>query len=176
MITSNFYRSVGVMFKTVSAAKVKNVSGNTKTCYHPGSTYLYNWYIGGSTNGSSLFYAPQVTSSNGGVWFGTGNTPPTFDDYKLSGTQVLGLAATKVLTLDEDDEGGGITGTYTLINNNASEVTISEVGLFAPIFTSANKIDTYQMWERTVLDNPVTIPAGGVGKVTYTVRANWPTA
>ena len=29
--------------------------------------------------------------------------------------------------------------------------------------------------ERTVLETPVTIPAGGVGQVTYTIRMNYPT-
>ena len=77
-----------------------------------------------------------------------------------------------------DDSGGGTTATYTITNNGSEAVTIAEVAIMARILTDANGSNaaaTLQLWERTVLDYPVTIPAGGIGQVTYTVRMDWPT-
>lgn len=107
----------------------------------------------------------QYTPS--GVVFGTGNTPPTVDDYALAGDIVTGLVASKSYTYTKDDNGVTYEVVYTLTNSTSNDVTIAEVATMA--HSAACLI------ERTVLEEPVTIPAGGVGQVTYTIRMNYPT-
>ena len=58
----------------------------------------------------------------------------------------------------------------TITNNNATDITIGEVGI---VYQGSN---TAALLERTVLDSPITIPAGGVSQITYTIRMNYPTA
>ena len=117
---------------------------------------------------NSVSIAGDYTS---GVMFGTNSTPPTFEDYTInnSGITVTGTIA-KTVNINDN---GGITAVLncTLTNTGETEITISEVGLKAS-FTNTGSV----LFERTVLDTPVTIPAGGVGQVVYTITFNYPTA
>lgn len=120
---------------------------------------------------------PNVT----GVVFGTGNTPPTTEDITLSGEPVNGFTSSMVVSEIYGDNYIEVTGTYTITNNNDNEITIGEVALFGQISSQLQQYyDTYNyypiMFERTALENPITIPAGGVGQITYTVRTNLPAA
>ena len=111
-----------------------------------------------------------MTSQHGsGVAFGDGTTPPAFTDYKLSGNVITGISGSVSQTSEEDDDGVTLTNVITVTNNNSNDITISEV--------CANcQYQAYFMVERTLLDTPLTIPAGGIGQVTYTIRFNYPTA
>lgn len=59
----------------------------------------------------------------------------------------------------------------TITNNNETDITIGEVGI---VYQTGSSYSV--LFERTVLESPITIPAGGVGQVTYTIRMNYPTA
>ena len=122
------------------------------------------------------------TSKTGyGIAFGTGTAAPKFDDYTLSGDFITGLTGTVVRECVSDTDGNVvITVLATLTNTNSNDVTISEVG-YVNSFTgkqpnSTSNVYAYVLFDRTVLDTPVTIPAGGIGQVTYTIRMNYPTA
>lgn len=113
------------------------------------------------------------TSENaaGGALFGTGNTPPTMNDYWLSGTAITTLSGTVAFNASFDNGKATTTATYTLTNTGDSDVTISEVGLVGNLYggTGNTSASWAAMFERTVLDTPVTIPAGGIGQVTYSI-------
>lgn len=102
-----------------------------------------------------------------GTRFGSGTTPPTKDDYCLENdigdsVTLSSQGSTSVTVTDDYVEYSatfGITAKET--------VAISEVGLF---------MSNYVMVERTVLETPITIPAGQSKQVTYTIRMNYPTA
>jgi hypothetical protein len=102
-----------------------------------------------------------------GTWFGSGTTPPTRDDFSLENiiTEGVTISHPSAVSVTETDDyveysvTFGVTATET--------VTISEVGLF---------MSNYVMVERTVLETPITIPAGQSKQVTYTIRMNYPTA
>ena len=116
-----------------------------------------------------------------GVVFGDGATEPSFDDYTLAGSVIKGLTGTISRTGTNNGESGAeATAVITVTNGNSNEVTIREVGYigYATFYytNSSNSTGGYIMLDRTVLDTPVTIPAGGVGQVTYTIRMNYPTA
>lgn len=98
------------------------------------------------------------------------------DDYKLSGNLITAITTTTTVSWDEDD----ITGTgslkaeYTITNTGSSAITIREIGLIAAAGAN-NSYDTNKcLLERTVLDEPLTIPKGGTGRVTYVVECTIP--
>lgn len=115
-----------------------------------------------------------------GVLFGTGTTPPSGGDYALSGDIVDTITVSNVRSHTVDDSGDTLTMVYTITNTGDTDITIGEVGLIAPFqyacTASNNRKTVYPLIERTVLDKPITIPSGGVGQVTYTIRMNYPTA
>lgn len=104
-----------------------------------------------------------------GVVFGTSDTPPSFNDYFLKGEMITCLSGSGALTVEEDDTGVTYTSVFTVTNTSDAEVTVKEIG-----YISSYSICV--MYDRTVLDEPLTIPAGGIGQVTYTIRMNYPTA
>lgn len=178
MFTKNWYKLMALnVFNTTTS--FKKPDGSDKS--HSGASNHALMAIGGSAtsyNGNG-YYAPQMcrvlkslTSGLGGVVFGTGNTPPTIEDYTLSGSIITTFSASVAVTKSVDDDGGSITGIYTLVNTASDEITVSEVALLAPYYPG----DGYMvMVERTVLDSPLVIPANGVGQITYTVKLVYPT-
>lgn len=128
---------------------------------------------------SALMETPKygVGMSTGvtGVVFGTGNRTPGIDDYTLSGDLIEGLTSsnvTKVLTVTEDDGRCSVVAEYTISNTTGADITIGEIGLACNVSyksgSNATRYSTYLL-ERTALEAPVTIPAGGIGRVTYTI-------
>ena len=69
---------------------------------------------------------------------------------------------------------------FTLTNTGSEDFTISELGLVTYAYITNTNGYCYEnnfLLERTVLENPITIPAnGGVGQVTYTIRMDYPVA
>lgn len=107
-----------------------------------------------------------------GVVFGNGTTQPTIDDYQLAGDHFQTYDATVVVTQNGTEDYEEVVAIYTITNTGTTEFTISEIGLTA--CGGSNNQGT--LIERTLLDTPVTIPAGGIGQVTYTIRMNYPIA
>lgn len=125
-------------------------------------------------------YGVSMSSGAAGVVFGTGNRTPSIDDYTLSGDLIEGLTSsnlTKVLTTTEDDGRCSVVAEYTISNTTGADITIGEIGLVCnmshKLASSTTKYSAYLL-ERTALEAPVTIPAGGIGRVTYTITMNDP--
>lgn len=99
-----------------------------------------------------------------GVAFGSDGTAETEDDYKFANGCFSDITMTISNSSGTKDENGGLaTKEYVIVNNSSEEITIREVGLW-----------WYSLLlERTVLDNPVTIAAGGVGVIKYSLRYNY---
>lgn len=120
--------------------------------------------------------------SGRGVFFGTGNVSPTIDDYKLSGDVIQNITYSSMdnSTFAEDGSNYVLSRTYTITNNNETDITIGEVGYFGESYyrgpNSNNYTHIFYLLERTALESPITIPAGGVGQVTYTIQMNYPVA
>ena len=180
MILSNFYR----ILETFS--KGKDNGASTTLVKMDGTTVNCRWSSGREYYIYDILYFSQLSShsnslTTSGIAFGTGTTPPTFNDYKLSGELITNLSVSNTVSKNQDGNGTIEFTTVSLItNNNATDVTIGEVAYVhmnqSCYPTSTSIITGYYMCERTVLDTPVTIPAGGIGQVTYTIRMNYPTA
>lgn len=117
-----------------------------------------------------------------GVVFGTGNTAPTAEDYRLSGDFISGLSASNVTLVEQKtiaDSGYSICYVYTISNTTQNDITIGEVGLTASLSRKTTESATTHydavLIERTALESPITIPAGGIGQVTYAITLQYPT-
>lgn len=183
MFTKNWYYGLR---STMSAADkpltseltgLKNLAGTL-----PGNiSSISSWAEGIGSSSSvasnpSIYFLQTVTTSNGGAIIGTGTTPATIDDYKLAGDMITTFTYSKSVTITHDDDKTTITALYTITNTGAAAFTIGEIGLIAACYSSSNTSAYRCLVERTVLDSPVTIEAGGVGQVTYTIEINMPVA
>lgn len=92
---------------------------------------------------------------------GTGTTTPTQNDYNMQNeaTGITCDAASTGLT-------SNLTKTYTATfsNSTASDINITELGLFVRDY---NENDF--LLDRTVLSTPITIPAGQSKSITYEI-------
>ena len=179
MLTNNWYKALGVttawVTNTVKFTAYDGTATNTITDSYAGISLRF-----GENSSSTPYLGTVLTalpqSNSKGVIFGNGDTPPTQEDYKLSGDIVSGFTYSAAISKASTDSGNSITATYTITNTSASEIVIKEVGVVS-VFRSSNysRLEYIGLLDRTVLDTPVTIPAGGVGQVVYTITFNYPT-
>jgi hypothetical protein len=98
------------------------------------------------------------------IGVGTGTTPPTRDDYKMENKIAEGVASASVT------EDAGII-TLTAGFTWATDMTISEIGLEWYVnFSSASPYNCRVLCDRTVLNTPITVPAGATLTVVYRFR------
>lgn len=116
-------------------------------------------------------YSPGVNSA--GVYFGTGTTAPTVDDYCLENPIVSELTVTtpSAVTYNRTSDYEEYTVTFGVTTNNT--VTITEIGLKCHVY-SYNSDSRVIMIDRTILNNPIEILAGESKQITYTIRFNYP--
>lgn len=120
---------------------------------------------------------------NYGIKAGSGTTAPTEDDYKLESFLadivdniiVFRTSGNVMITRGYTNDTPYITFSITVTNTSANAVTISEIGMFgwAAVSIAGTASMTTVMLDRTLLDTPVTIPAGDTGLVTYTISGIW---
>ena len=109
-----------------------------------------------------------------GIYFGSGTTPATKDDYTLESPITSGLSISSPTTLSYGNSSDGIhtcSAAFTIANTTDSDISISEVGLFTPINSTSGSYYSVLM-ERTVLTEPITIPSGGTKIVNYKITFN----
>lgn len=124
-------------------------------------------------------YRTKSVSPSYGVYFSSGTTQPTINDYTPSGEIFTTYEATYTQTFSYDEDGCERVMNYTLTNTGTEDFTIGEVGLLTYAYQKYSGTRYYYyhiLIERTVLETPITIPAGGVGQVTYRLRLNIPVA
>lgn len=110
-----------------------------------------------------------------GVYFGTGSTPATLSDYTLESPITSGLSITNPSKLVWTDNGMGryaVKADFILTNTAENEVNIYEIGLISFMYKDDLGYLYPFLMERTVLPEPITIPAGGIKLVTYKITFN----
>ena len=170
MILGNYYKAFlpCVSWQDIT---LTNTSGKKSFTIFPTSKFAYR-LVSGLMEGAK----PGYTYGGDDLAFvvlGTGNEPPALSDYKLSGDIVTGFGSTVSFSGENagDETYSQGTAVMTITNNNETDITIGEVGI---VYQTGSSYSV--LFERTVLESPITIPAGGVGQVTYTIRMNYPTA
>ena len=166
MLTKNFYSYMRAVLKKTSA-KFTKTDGTTETLTlnndFPPFVIMQDWT-------TSVDY--------GGVSFGTGTTPADISDYYLEsilGSEKISVASPSAVSFSQFDTYEEHSVTFGITNKTAEAITISEVGLAAvPYYKSSSPaVRKCALVDRTVLDTPVTIPAGQSKQITYTIRFNY---
>ena len=114
-----------------------------------------------------------------GVIFGDSDEAVTGEEHLLRGNVIAGITATSVVSKTFEGNKLTITVEYTITNNNASAITIKEIGYFGCTCTAktgATNSDRRRamLYDRTVLGKPLEIPAAGVARVTYNIVVEFP--
>lgn len=176
MFTRLYYKALAAsqalnMNSTSYSIPVKNYLGNTVKQTSFIEKYVTNCAVARKYFMKSAKDASNITGSNAAcIAFGDGDTPPTLDDYQLSGNHITTYSVTNETQFDFD-AGNSVT-TYTITNTGTSAFTIKEIGIVTSTSTAASD---HALIFREVLDAPVTIEPGGVGQVTLTLGVAIPT-
>lgn len=129
------------------------------------------WMRTGRCRGYNYEKQSSADATYPGVYFGEGGTPATKADFKLESLISSGLTITNPGALVERSGGVGryeYRSGFVVRNDTETEVNIQEIGLFLPM--GAGSSSHYQVLaEHTVLDTPVTIPAGEARFIEYRV-------
>ena len=169
MLTKNFYAYIRGSFSGNNTSATFTLTDGSKSTFALSSdTPPFN----------TMNVWADGTTNKKGVSFGTGTTPATASDYSLesmlSSTQIS-VATPSSVSFSKADTYEEYSVTFGVTNKTDKAITISEVGLTAiPYrYIGNTNIFRYALVDRTVLDTPVTIPAGQSKQITYTIRFNY---
>lgn len=111
-----------------------------------------------------------TSASSQGVVFGTGREPVKLDDYRLSGSYLSNLTGSinHTTTFNADNNIIETTAIITVTNGSSSVAVVGEMGLNVMIYGFAHMID------RTLLEEPISIPPGEIAKITYKLKFTYP--
>ena len=184
MFTANWYKTIAAACICNNAYKYTGLKG-TPISFTTTDNYKAIQLL--TTASSSDLYSPRLDkvqqgtdqSCGCGVIFGSGTTPPTLADYCLSGNVISGISVSVGTTeVTAITNGVTLTTVYSITNNNSTAITIGEIGLVGKPYAATTSTDeAYKaLLERTVLDSPIIIESGDVGRVTYTITIQYPAA
>ena len=112
-----------------------------------------------------------------GVYFGTDPTPATENDYRLGAPVTSGLSITNpssVARIENVDAGTvKYSALFTVTNTSEAEIAIYEIGWYTDHTNGSNSNLFYLMLDRTVLDEPIIIPAGSTKYIHYELTFRW---
>ena len=169
MLTTNFYRiMLNKMQKDDLLMTVVKPDGTISTTTSSAGLCLHGL--------GRVLYSDFGVAGHYGIMFGTGTTPPTMNDYKLESPIIDGTVyATdqNAPTQGFETDKAKIYVSHEVKNQGTNPVTITEAGVFGCQSTASK---TSFLLDRTVLDTPVTIPAGESRTITYAIVFEYPTA
>lgn len=177
MFTNNYIKFRRATFSGHTTFTYKGVDGAQKTGYL-NKAYSYSTDLGASmyTGKDTAPTTGTLGSAKGGVFFGSGSTPATRDDYNLVAPIAANtLTVTSPAALQFLDDGKGkysFVADFIVRNSSDAEVNVWEIGLFTPAAHSSSELFYLCLMERTVLAEPITIPAGESKLVTYALHFN----
>lgn len=160
-------------FKTVDGSSIG--FNNPSLCTTYGTYGALGYWLNKAKCAALPTQSTYTSYGNGGVYFGTGTTPATLADYTLEKPITSGLSITNPSKYSFNDNGEGkwtYSASYVLTNTSGAEINIYEIGIITMAGTTGNSTYAPLLMERTVLTEPITIPAGGAKLVTVTVTQN----
>lgn len=133
-------------------------------------SYVRN-FIAGNFFGKELCSYSRTPSEGFGIFFGSGSTPVTYDDYNLetpitSGLSVVSQNGTLTQPTSYDNATHHISSkrSFTVNNSSASPITVSEFGIFVNAGASTGD---YAMIYREVLATPITLNPSESAIITF---------
>lgn len=171
MLTKNAKKLLSAAFlsretqSTIANIPIVDENGDTiNSVIWPGNTWPTN----------TEYYKFRTGNAVDGICIGSGTTTPTDDDYCME-SKITGVTGRVVTNAPI----GGLTSVrpmmiYVIVKNTTDNaITISEVGCFAHTFhydgSGISLIFHPIMLDHSLLDTPVTIPAGETGLIIYTI-------
>lgn len=133
------------------------------------------------------YYGYEPKEVTCGIIFGTGTGIATMDDTRLFGSQIKTITADnttcnyKILYNDESKK-RYIEAVYVINNTTTQDMTIGEIGLINPVRGKRTSSDNYNYYgcyaliEHTILDEPITIKVGEIGRIIFTIEMEYPTS
>ena len=166
MLTKNFYSYIRSSFSGQETyATFTNTDGTIRTVFvatnYPPFKVMNVW-------------GKSTTST--GVSFGTGTTLASVSDYTLESRLTdnqISVSTPSAVSFSRGDAYDEYSVTFGVTNKTANDITISEIGLTAMPYSPSGGSNVYTLVDRTVLDTPITIPAGQSKQITYTIRFNY---
>lgn len=159
---------------------IKDISGTNRKAYVGRAGY---GDVGGCMKNptcANIAASKEAYGTETGVYFGSGSTPATKDDYKLESLITSGLSITEssLYWAGDDNDEYSVSVDYILHNKSSDEINIYEIGAVSFIPNIANTSANNQalsypfLWERTVLTVPVTLAPGESKLITYKLTLN----
>ena len=119
-----------------------------------------------------VYGVASLTYGRPTVWFGSGTTPVSPDDYTLA-SDLGGLFHPTVDNFTYDAANRTITVSASALNGSGGDVTVAEVGLILNtnviVGADGTKANHFFLIARDVLDTPITVPDGSTVTATYTI-------
>lgn len=125
--------------------------------------------------GSMMGNVYAGTPSSSGLYFGTGSTPATVNDYTLEAPITSGMSVTKgtVLLGKESDGVYAAMASHTIKNTSDTLINIYEAGVYGAIgYGNDSGYEKPFLLERTVLTEPISLQPGEEKIVTYKITFN----
>lgn len=144
----------GTQGQNVGIASGTNITTNYFT---PVTLTVYNGSYGSISGGSARFCAA----------YGTGDTPPTIDDYQLSGDLISSLDSTNA---NIDVNANGITFSHSITNLKSTSVTINEIALC--VYGGTGSSTACVMLTRDVLAEPIVLGPNEQRNVSIFIDSN----
>lgn len=165
LIAGGAYTSTSVFDDSNLSEKQTSGSFCSKMCGND-STYTYNFYPYWS---SKICTLTNNNYSNGGLIFGSGDTPVSFDDYKLDShltfTKNVVNYAFDTPTYDETTRTWSSTWSGDIKNTSSNDIEIKEIGITAYPST---------LLYREVLEEPFILQAGQTMNYKHTFKFTMP--
>lgn len=168
---TNEHLVIGLSHYEKAAVVAKTCNGNT--------IYTNNYYLSAANKTLITSFTETGGTSSTGFAVGSGDTPATDEDYNVETLITdLALSTTPVVQSNYDSTTGkySVYVELSLSNSTASDIVVKEIARFAAVYASSELGGTLSssnpnkrsiMVDRTVLDTPVTIPAGQSGLIRY---------
>lgn len=170
MVTNNFRKVLSALLYAGNTRtygpEITDASGNSKHFY---KLYNYGWPNQGPVNLS-------LSNTAAGIQIGSGSTPASANDHALESLITSGVSATVTLNKQVDGD-GNYESAYlvTVTNNGSADVVVSEIGYVVYLLGATNNGSSsqaiYVLFDRTLLNTPVTIAPGESATITYTMKA-----
>ncbi len=165
MLTNNYHKLVRAQqFSNTIPAALRDSDGVSRDAYTSQSYFEL-------PSSASALQAKYSTGSTPSFILGDGDAQPALTDYKLSGELITDVVAT--VAYNHANDGSSYSALITLTNNNDTAITIREIGIICAGYYAANMYKGF-LCERSLLETPLTIEAGGVGQITYTIHMPFP--
>lgn len=99
--------------------------------------------------------------------FGSGNTTPTVLDYALDTDESANLTATGTNAFEYASDKLQIVFAYTVTNNTASEITLTEIGVKKKIYGTSKETPSNVLLAREILSTPISVGADETKSINY---------